>query len=69
MLPFDADALFAAFAQQNRVLWPAPAVVLVLTLGTVALAVRPRSWSAKLIGIALAVGRAAPRASFLGGSE
>ncbi len=56
MLPFDADALFAAFAQQNRVLWPAPAVVFVLTLGTVALAVRPRSWSAKLIGIALAVG-------------
>jgi hypothetical protein len=56
MLPFDADALFAAFAQQNRTLWPAPAVAFVLALGTVVLAVRPRPWSAKVIGIALAAG-------------
>jgi hypothetical protein len=56
MLPFDADALFAAFARQNRALWPAPAVASVLALGTVALAVRSRPWSAKLIGVALAVG-------------
>src|SRR5262245_6737148 len=54
MLPFDADALFAAFAQQNSALWPAPALALPLALGIVALAVHPRPWSAKVVGTALA---------------
>ena len=56
MLPFDADALFATFAQQNRALWPAPAVVLMLALGAIVLAVRPPPWGAKVIGTVVAAG-------------
>ena len=56
MLPFDVDALFATFAQQNRALWPAPAVVLMLGLGTIVLAVRSPPWGAKVIGTVVAAG-------------
>jgi Family of unknown function (DUF6064) len=56
MLPFDADALFATFAQQNRALWPAPAAVLMLALGAIVLAVRPPPWGAKAIGTVVAAG-------------
>ncbi len=55
MLPFTAEALFAQFAQYNRLFWPAPPIGIALCLLVLWLLLRPTAWSGRLIAGLLAL--------------
>jgi len=53
MLPFDAESLFAFFAQYNRAIWPAQVFAWLLGAAALVLAVKPVSVGGRLIGAIL----------------
>ncbi|HET9708511.1 MAG TPA: DUF6064 family protein [Gemmatimonadales bacterium] len=54
-LPFDAAEFFAVFARYNGAVWPAQLLLLCTGVFAVALAIRPRSWSDRMVSAILAV--------------
>lgn len=64
MFPFDAEALASANAHYNAAVWPGQPIALALALAVLWLAVAPRPWSARVVGVLLAGGWAWCAADF-----
>jgi len=56
MFPFDAEVLTSTYRLYNAAVWPAQPAALALALAALWLAVAPRAWSARAVGLVLAAG-------------
>src|SRR3546814_104160 len=56
MFPYDAEVLASSYRLYNTAIWPAQPVALMLALAALWLAVAPRPWSRRAVGVILAAG-------------